>query len=486
LTTRHWTFGRQVLAGFSVTLVLTLAIGVVSVLALHSVLASKNRVTSYVSILSDTQRLQASRTARSTDFRNYTTLGLDPAKLAAMHADDDEFVGIVAGLRARVSTDEERRLLDVISAADSAYEQQLDKVAAAPNTVTANTDRTRNLTLGLDATVTTFIKHETQLLNATSQAGSRTASLATNLVLAATGAVVLLGLLLAFVVTRSLGRQIGTAVAQVQRSAADLETAAGQQATSAKEEATAMAQITTTMTELLTTSREIAASAQRVSRIAEQTADTAQAGENTVAIAHESLAGIQQQVGLIVDHMLGLGRKSQQIGAVLDLVAELAEQTNILAINATIEAASAGESGARFAVVADEIRNLADRVAGSAKEIRDLIDEIRGAVNTTVMATETGSKAVDAGSRQFTGVTQSFRNITDLLDTTNEAVREIELSTQQQATAVEQVTVGVNSVAQTTRETEASAGQTRQTAERLVGLSTQLLRLVRPAARSES
>jgi methyl-accepting chemotaxis protein len=483
--TRHWTFGRQVLAGFSVTLVLTLAIGVFSVLALHSVLASKNEVTSYVSILSDTQRLQASRTARSTDFRNYTSSGLDPAQLAAMHVDHDDYVGIVGGLRARVSTQEERRLLDAISAADTVYQQQLDKVAAAPTTVTANTDRTRVLTLALDATVTTFISHETQLLNAKSKSGSRTASVASNLVLAVTGVIVLLGLLLAFVVTRSLGRQIGTAVGQVQRSAADLETAAGQQATSAKEEATAMAQITTTMTELQTTSREIAASAQRVSRIAEQAASAAQAGEDTVAVAHESLAGIQQQVGLIVDHMLGLGRKSQQIGAVLDLVSELAEQTNILAINATIEAASAGESGARFAVVADEIRNLADRVAGSAKEIRDLIDEIRGAVNTTVMATETGSKAVDAGSRQFTGVTQSFRNITDLLDTTNEASREIELSTQQQATAVEQVTVGVNSVAQTTRETEASAAQTRQTAERLVGLSTQLLRLVRPAARSQ-
>jgi methyl-accepting chemotaxis protein len=220
-----------------------------------------------------------------------------------------------------------------------------------------------------------------------------------------------------------------------------------------------------------------------VSRIAEQAASAAQGGEDAVAVARESLAGIQHQVGLIVDHMLGLGRKSQQIGTVLDLVSELAEQTNILAINATIEAASAGESGARFAVVADEIRNLADRVSGSAKEIRDLIDEIRGAVNTTVMATETGSKAVDTGSQQFAGVTQSFRNITGLLDTTNEAAREIELSTQQQATAVEQVTVGVNSVAQTTRETEASAGQTRQTAERLADLSTELLRLVRPATR---
>ena len=87
-------------------------------------------------------------------------------------------------------------------------------------------------------------------------------------------------------------------------------------------------------------------------------------------MTHESISGIRRQVDQIVSHMLELGKKSQEIGAVLDIVSELAEQTNILAINATIEAAGAGEAGKRFAVVADEIRKLADRVGGSTKEVR--------------------------------------------------------------------------------------------------------------------
>src|SRR4029077_8321884 len=106
----------------------------------------------------------------------------------------------------------------------------------------------------------------------------------------------------------------------------------------------------------------------------------------------------------IVSHMLELGKKSQEIGQVLDIVQELAEQTNILAINATIEAAGAGEAGKRFAVVADEIRKLADRVTLQTKEIRGLIDDVRGAVNTTVMATETGSKTGGNGARPLLGV----------------------------------------------------------------------------------
>jgi methyl-accepting chemotaxis protein len=178
--------------------------------------------------------------------------------------------------------------------------------------------------------------------------------------------------------------------------------------------------------------------------------------------------------------MLELGKKSQQIGAVLDIVSELAEQTNILAINATVEAAGAGESGKRFAVVADEIRKLAHRVGGSTKEIRGLIDDVRSAVNTTVMATETGSKAVDAGSRQFGEVATGFRQIAELVATTTDAAREIELSTKQQSTAVEQVNLAIADVAQASKETETSANQTLQTASLLATLSNDLLRIIRP------
>jgi methyl-accepting chemotaxis protein len=191
-------------------------------------------------------------------------------------------------------------------------------------------------------------------------------------------------------------------------------------------------------------------------------------------------------VDLIVSQMLDLGKKSQQIGAVLDIVAELAEQTNILAINATIEASGAGEAGKRFTVVADEIRKLADRVAGSTKEIRAMIEDVRMAVNTTVMATESGSKAVEAGSRESAEVTSAFNQIAELVATTTEAAREIELSTKQQASAVEQVNVAMADVAQATRESETSSSQTLQTASQLTTMARELLRLIQAQAPSRA
>lgn len=98
------------------------------------------------------------------------------------------------------------------------------------------------------------------------------------------------------------------------------------------------------------------------------------------------------------------------------------------------------------------------------------------------MATETGSKSVDGGARQVGDVTASFGDIARLVGTTTEAAREIELSTKQQATAVEQVNLAIGGAAQATRETEASATQTLQTASQLASLSRDLLHIVQPRA----
>jgi methyl-accepting chemotaxis protein len=332
----------------------------------------------------------------------------------------------------------------------------------------------------LSRQIDALLAREQQVLDTAKQSASDTASSAISLVIALAAMAVLLAIVTAVVLTRTLSRQIGSAVHHVQSSSSELQTAANQQASGSKEQSTAMNEIATTISELLATSKQIAESAQRVAHIAEGTAKAARAGEQTVGKSGESIAAIKRQVDLIVTHMLDLGKKSQQIGGILEIINELAEQTNILAINATIEAAGAGDAGRRFAVVADEIRKLADRVGGSTREIRGLIEEIRGAVNTTVMTTEGGTKAVDAGTRQFADVAAAFQQIVSSVSTTTEAAREIELSTKQQTTAVEQVNIAIANVAQATKETEASASQTLQTASQLTGLSRDLMRLIQP------
>jgi CHASE3 domain sensor protein len=485
--TRHWTFGQRLSAGFAATVVLAMAIGIVAIFALRNVVASKDRVIDVnAQLLMGAQELRSLAERKGGEARGFL-LTREERFLTGMRDTRAQLTQVAERLRQIAQTDEGRRLLDAIVGSEDKHQQAMEQVIALRRTdasldavsrafdqhVTPPRDQ-------LDNNVRAFLSIEEEQLRRAEQTSTSAATLAMTLVIVITAILVLCASVTAFVLARMLGRQIGTAVGQVQSSSSELQAAANQQATGAREQATAMSEISTTISELLATSRQITESAQRVAEIAEDTARSARVGDETVETTQHSITVIRRQVDLIVNHMLALGKKSQQIGAVLDIVSELAEQTNILAINATIEAAGAGEAGRRFAIVADEIRKLADRVAGSTKEIRGLIEEVRGAVNTTVMATETGSKTVDAGAKQFDHVAASFKQIAGLVTTTTEAAREIELSTKQQMTAVEQVNVAIANIAQASKESEASSSQTLQTASELAGLSKDLLRLVKP------
>jgi methyl-accepting chemotaxis protein len=486
---RSWTFGRKVGVGFAGIVVLLILISAIAVYALKAVVASKDRVIEInAQYLIDAEKLRGNTERMGGALRGYL-LTREEQFLDQMKAAQADFGATIAGLAAIANTDEEKRLVDHIERSEVEYIAARDRIISLRKTDTAIDAVTRAFDSELlpkreaiDQAVSALASLEQRFLDEGKKSATSTASSATIVMGVIAFAALLLAIGISLLLTLTLSRQIGSAVQHMQSSSSELQTAANQQATGAKEQSTAMNEITTTISELLATSKQIAESAQRVAHIAEDTAKGARSGEQTVSKASDSIGGIKRQVDLIVTHMLDLGKKSQQIGGILEIINELAEQTNILAINATIEAAGAGETGKRFAVVADEIRKLADRVGGSTKEIRGLIDEIRAAVNTTVMTTEGGTKAVDAGARQFLEVAAAFKQIASLVGTTTEAAREIELSTKQQSTAVEQVNIAVANVAQATRETESSLSQTFQTASELNNLSRDLMRLIQPQA----
>jgi methyl-accepting chemotaxis protein len=479
------TFGKKLAAGFSLTLGLTVLIAGTSVAALAFVVNSNNKVIATATDnLVGAQRLETTMESRISDYRAFLLNG-QQHYLDLTNGDRSEFLGQVVALRGLLDDQRAKALLEQISATEAAHAALVAPVIERRKTIKKLTDISelkatdvgparqalQNSTIALVKRVGEIVASDR------SHASSRaTEALVAIIVLGALALIA--GAWMAWRLSRDLRREVGTAVGHIQSSSAQLEAAAAQQASGGRDQSSAMSEITTTISELLITSRQIAESAQRVSKIAEETAEAARNGDATIDQTRASITAIRTQVDQIVQHMLALGEKSQQIGGVVDLVSELAEQTNILAINATIEASGAGEWGRRFAVVAEEIRKLADRTAGSTKEIRALIDDVRGAVNTTVMATEIGAKAVDAGSRQFDDATNSFRRIASLVATTSDATREIELSTKQQTTAVEQVNMAASDTARVTRETEASAVQTKQTAAHLSTLSGDLLDLV--------
>jgi methyl-accepting chemotaxis protein len=479
------TFGKKLAAGFGLTLGLTVVIAATSVAALAFVVNSNNRVIAAATDnLVGGQRLETTMESRISDYRAYLLTG-QQNYLDLTDNDRAAFLSQVVALRTMLVDQRAKALLEQVSAAEATHAALLAPVIAKRKTIPKLTDIAQlnaksvaPARQALQDSTAALVKRVGQIVTADRKHAATRATEAVIAIIVLGALALVVGFWIAWRLSRDLRREVGTAVGHIQSSSAQLEAAAAQQASGGRDQSSAMSEITTTISELLITSRQIAESAQRVSKVAEETAEAARNGDATIDQTRTSITAIRTQVDQIVQHMLALGEKSQQIGGVVDLVSELAEQTNILAINATIEASGAGEWGRRFAVVAEEIRKLADRTAGSAKEIRALIDDVRGAVNTTVMATEIGAKAVDAGSRQFDDATNSFRRIASLVATTSDATREIELSTKQQTTAVEQVNVAASDTARVTRETEASAVQTKQTAAHLSTLSGDLLDLV--------
>jgi len=479
-----WTFGRKLSMGFALSFALLLLIGTLAYRGVDLLTQTSYQVARTHAALTHVEALMSLMKDAETSQRGYLLSGEDPY-LEPYRQAVANLPRQLAELRPliRDNPGQQARLNQATAMIEGLMQLHKERIETRRTSTTEAALRVQGLGEGkrrmdeLRGVISQMEEEENDLLRQRAQEVESAASGVRMAIVWGTVAGALLVLAAALTLNRALSGQVGTAVKHVQRSSAELQAAANQQAAGARETATSMTEIST-ISELLATSRQIADSAQRVVVIAEQTAGLARGGDGTLQAARETIAAMRRQIDLVVDHMLDLGRKSQQIGVVMDLVGELAEQTNILAINATIEATVAGDAGRRFSVVADEIRKLADRMTASTKEIRLQIDDVRGAVNTTVMATETGSKAVDAGARQFDDVAATFAKIAGQVVTTTDAAREIELSTKQQATAVEQLNVALSNTAQASRETEASSGQTSQTATELAEMSRDLLRLV--------
>ncbi len=267
---------------------------------------------------------------------------------------------------------------------------------------------------------------------------------------------------------------LGEIVGQIDTAAAETVTASQAQAQGAKNQSVTTEEMTSTVSELLASTKKMAENATSVSDQADLAAKECASGKVSVESTVHGIKGIHERVEKIAAHMLELGSKSQEISGVLDIITELSEQTNLLSLNASIEAAGAGEAGKRFAVVASEIRKLAERATDSTGEIRSLIDGVQETVNATIMATEEGTKSVAEGVRLTEEVDKSFGRIAEQVASTTESVKAIELGSRQQTTAVEQMEGAVKNVDTAAQETAETARQLDTNAQALLTTARRL------------
>lgn len=272
---------------------------------------------------------------------------------------------------------------------------------------------------------------------------------------------IIISVLVAKTTAVRVSHTIEKAVEKIASFSTDISTTIEEQERTASQQAVSVNETTTTMDELSTSSQASAEQAEATTVDATQALILAEGGIKAVNTTLEGMASLNEKVGAIAQQIIRLSEQTNQIGNISKLVSDLASQTNMLALNAAVEAVRAGEHGKGFAVVASEIRKLADESRTSADRINALVADIQTAFNSTVMATEEGTKNVQSGVEVARETADAFKGVAEAVNSVVVSNQQISLNIKQQAIAVKQVVDAMSDLNTAATETATGLTQTK-------------------------
>jgi methyl-accepting chemotaxis protein len=221
-----------------------------------------------------------------------------------------------------------------------------------------------------------------------------------------------------------------------------------QLAASATETAASISETTTTVEEVKQTSKHTTEKANQVSETVKNTDIISQEGEKSIAETINGMTKINEQMQIIAETIIKLSEQSRTIGEIVASVSDIAEQSNLLAVNASIEAAKAGEQGKGFSVVAMEIKNLAEQSKQATKQVKNILDEIQNSINNAVLSTEQGSKVVEVGIKKSEVAGESIKELATNIGESSNAALMILATSQQQSVGMDQVATAMENIKQ--------------------------------------
>jgi methyl-accepting chemotaxis protein len=261
-------------------------------------------------------------------------------------------------------------------------------------------------------------------------------------------------------------------------SAGEILAANTQVASSAEETAAAVGETTATVEEVKQTVQLCSEKARRVSERSQQAAQVSRSGKRAVDDTIEGMSRIKHQMESIAESVVRLSERNLAIGGIIATVTNLAERTNLLAVNAAIEAAKAGEHGRGFVVVAQEVRSLAEQSKQATAQVRTILSDIHAATQTAVRAAEQGSKAVEAGTRQSNEAGESIQMLADSIVESAQAALQIAASSRQQVVGMNQVTLAMESIKQASTQNVGNTKHAETSARDVHELGQKLKQLV--------
>ena len=277
---------------------------------------------------------------------------------------------------------------------------------------------------------------------------------------------------------RRINRQVLEAVNVLASSTSEILATTSQIASGAAQTATSVSQTTTTVEEVKQTAQVSTQKSRSVSESAQKAVQIAQQGRKAVGDTTAGMSDIQEQMAATADSIMRLSEQSHAIGDIVATVNDLAEQSNLLSVNAAIEAAKAGEQGKGFAVVAEEIRSLAAQSKQATTQVRAILNDVQRAISAAVLATEHVSKTVEIGVKQGTAAGEAIRLLADSIAESAQAAMQIVASSQQQSVGMDQVALAMEHIKQASVHNVAGIRQVEVAAHDLHALGQQLQQLV--------
>jgi twitching motility protein PilJ len=269
-------------------------------------------------------------------------------------------------------------------------------------------------------------------------------------------------------------RQVKEAAERVNASAGNLRDTSGQMSGTAKHQAEESVRALSSVENLAMSMRQVAQTAGASSDSAKQVLTATERGRLAVQETVQDMQNIRAAVQRMSKQVKGLGDRSLEISQIVSTIREIASQTNLLALNAAIEAAGAGEAGARFAVVADQVRKLAENSTQATREIADLVKVIQQETQDAVVAMEQETQAVEAGSASALRTGDVFKDISEIAQRSSELAQIISKSATEQSVNTESVGATIKDFTGGAVATQKATDSARATVEEMAKLAESL------------
>ncbi len=272
--------------------------------------------------------------------------------------------------------------------------------------------------------------------------------------------------------------RVAQTTSQVAAAATQLNSTAEQMATGAEEVAAQAGTVATAGEEMAATSSEIAQNCQMAASGAMQASTSANSGATVVQNTVSVMTSIAQRVQASAQTVESLGSRSDQIGAIIGTIEDIADQTNLLALNAAIEAARAGEQGRGFAVVADEVRALAERTTKATREISEMIKAIQSETRSAVGTMDEGVQEVERGTAEAARSGSALQEILNQIQNVTMQVNQIATAAEEQTATTSEISNNMQQITDVVHQTAKGAQESASAASQLTMMAEELQRLV--------